>query len=291
MNEKKTNSWAITVLQSPFMVDFLANITALCNQQQGGYKSYVGLNVLHGELVSLKCYFTFFSEILPEQIAMVLGAKSTEYFKHEYLNRSNDFNVINGGSGYTFAIKFSPVKNQPVYGLYFKVMEPEPTEFLALPESKQYAMLHHKTPEFDGSKMIYKEFDVNQNLIDERNLYYIKEAAYKQVLADWFKEPYINKAHQIEYCVSAKDTSYRKINLLMDLPAYQNGYKQTSRGGLLDNALKELTLFQHLVPVCPGFYQGNATNSIYLINTLSITNAHINTVEEVVEWCKSGRVN
>lgn len=282
MNEVNTHKWILAIFKSTYLTDFLAKINLLNIANESNYKSYFGLNVANGYIISLKCYFTFFREITLDEIALVLGKSNATLFYHEYVMRVNDFDVKKGGSGYTFTIKFSPKKQSPAYGLYFKIAENTALGFNALNGYEQYVNQYQKPPVFDGYKLIYKEFDIQEKLIDQRDLYYVKDPKYKQVLASIFNEPYIIKAHEIEYCSSYQNKNYKKINLLMDLMEFEKGYQYTSKGMSINTVLKTLEIFNTLVPVCPGFYVDNNINSIYLLNTQTISQPKIKTVEDIV---------
>jgi oligoribonuclease NrnB/cAMP/cGMP phosphodiesterase (DHH superfamily) len=163
-------------------------------------------------------------------------------------------------------------------GIYFMI-DSQISDFLNLKEIQKYSHLNKVEPSFNSRKMIYIAFDENKQLIEKRQLFYIKENNLKAFLSNYFNEPFIEKAHEVELCT--KDDEYRKINLLINLPEFELKYRYTKKGALIQQFISNNSWLDGYVAVCPGFYSNIDVNSIYFLNSRDIEARSIETVEDL----------
>ncbi len=279
--ENKSNLiWLHEIISSVNFTDFIKKTHEIKHKYSKPYKSYIGLNIREEQLLSVKFYFTFLHELSYTDLEYILGNTAAFAFKEDYHNRLNSSDPKTGGAGYTFSLKYSAKGKIPVKGLYFMV-NCAPSEFLSLDESKGYLQTYGHNPIFNNKKLIYRAFDHFDNPNDYRSLFYINNYQFKKYLSEYYGEPYLENVHEIELCTG--EGRYRKINLLINLPDFSEKYASTERGKQLENFLSSYFVFKPYTAVCPGFYQNSNINSIYLLNTSTIENPDIQTVEDFIE--------
>lgn len=285
MQGKEIEKWFFELLSSEPFISYYKNTELVSKNGKEPYKSYFGLNIKDGKLSSLKIYFTWYRELTKQEIETLLLYGTDTDFYENYQKRSNHFNIKEGGSGYTFSLKYNPNSKLPVFGYYYKINVDDGDEFYSLTETIEYQKLYNKVPEFDQQKMIYNEFDFNNHKIENRSLYYIKDNLYKDILAKKFNEPFVSKANEIEFCTGLKSngSTYRKAILIIDLPEFKRTYSKTPHGSNISDFLENMKCFSSLTPICPGLYQPDNAESIYLINVSDFSNLKIRTVEEFLK--------
>jgi hypothetical protein len=266
------------IFKSANFNEFYSKINKIKKDINKPYKSYIGVNIKNSELIDIKFYFTFLHEISIEEINLVFDLQNKEIIKNYYHLRKNIFDPKIGGSGYTFSIKFNMVNDNFNTGIYF-LIDSHISDFLNLKEIQKYIHLNKAEPRFNNRKMIYLAFDENKQLVEKRQLFYITENNIKVFLANYFNEPFIEEAHEVELCT--KDNEYRKINLLINLPDFQLKFKYTKKGASIQQFISNNSWLNGYIPVCPGFYSDIDVNSIYFLNSGDIEAKSIETVEDL----------
>ncbi|MCF8253152.1 MAG: TylF/MycF family methyltransferase [Bacteroidia bacterium] len=276
MNYQKTLFWLNELINSSSFIHFYKKIQETKKNRSKPYKSYIGLNIEEKNLLSIKFYFTFLHEISFHDIENILGENGAQIFYKDYENRHINNDPTSGGAGFTFSLKYSFEEKTPIKGLYFMV-KCDQEEFTRLEESKKFLEKFGYSPKFNPKKLIYKAFKDTESEIETRELFYISDFIFKKFLSEYFDEPYLQNSHEIE--LSCGKEKYRKVNLLLNLPDFKENYSKTVRGKKIESALSSLPIFKNYTAVCPGIYQKSEIDSIYLINTDTIQNQDIQTIE------------
>lgn len=270
--------WLKYLINLDYFKQFYSRIDKIRIHKNKPYKSYFGVNLKDSNLTEIKFYFTFLYEISLEEINYILGIETSELLLESYQLRLNIFEPKIGGAGYTFSIKFNEQNTHFKTGIYF-LTNGSLNDFLNLKEIKEYGKIDNPIPYFNNRKMMYFSFNTHKKMIENRELYYISNDPIKNFLATYYNEPFIEKAHEIELCTNKFE--YRKINMLINLPEFELNYKLTKKGSEIQEFISKNPWLNEYTAVCPGFYPISNINSIYFINSKTIDNTSIETIENI----------
>ncbi len=279
-------------LNQPAAVEFI-NRTSFIEKGEGPfYKSYIGINFIGNIITDVKLYFTWYRELSETEIKTLFPFGDYREFYRLYHQRAGRlYDILEGGSGYTFTLKLDLQEN-PICGFYYKVNVDENDPFGQLHESQCYLNRFGSLSSWPKYKTIYAGWPEQDSRIDRRHLYYITDPSYKKILADTFDEPYIMRIPNIEFCVGDEGISqseiqrpcYRKAVFLGDYSRIVQECSNHSSWGNLAMYVDWAQQVHGWTAYCPAVYKNDPRRSIYFLDTRCFSDTkRIPTIENFIE--------
>lgn len=182
-------------LRSKMVADFLRKYDALiADKPKTHYFNFFGVNVLHGEIVSVKFYAHIF-EALSEEELQAFVPVSDDYEQFSNLRTtSKGFGATNVGT--ILELKFKPGDANPIYGFYHNIdVSEEGFNAIGFPKSLPTSMK-------DACTALAVNFEYGDSGTVFKKYYQFQDELSKQYFAKRFDLPVLTDATFVEYAES-----------------------------------------------------------------------------------------